>query len=143
MRPGVRAQKRPVSDLTWTLVQTVQQGGEKEAALALEELCKAYRYPIYALLRRSGHGDHDAEDLTQAFFQELICDETLLAARQSPWPRARHLSLIRVVVRLHSPRDDLRADAGRVAGVDQPHANGALQAERADFRKLFSHGRQP
>lgn len=39
---------------------------------ALESLCSAYWYPVYAFLRRLGHSAHDSEDLTQAFFTDLI-----------------------------------------------------------------------
>jgi RNA polymerase sigma-70 factor (ECF subfamily) len=41
-------------------------------AAALEQLCRAYWYPLYAYVRRSGHGAHDAQDLTQAFFAKLF-----------------------------------------------------------------------
>jgi len=35
-------------------------------------LCRAYWYPLYAFVRRKGHGPHDAQDLTQAFFARLL-----------------------------------------------------------------------
>lgn len=66
----------------WTLVQAVQHGSPEDAARAMEELCKGYWYPIYAFLRRSGHAAHDAEDLTQAFFQRLITEGGLLEAEK-------------------------------------------------------------
>ncbi len=47
---------------------------------ALAELCKAYWYPIYAYVRRQGHHEHDAHDLTQAFFARLLEKETIAAA---------------------------------------------------------------
>lgn len=48
-------------------------GGEgAQAANALEELCLAYWYPLYAYVRRRGHGRQDAEDLTQEFFSRLL-----------------------------------------------------------------------
>ncbi|MDZ4288425.1 MAG: hypothetical protein U0984_10735 [Prosthecobacter sp.] len=28
--------------------------------------------PLYAFVRRSGHGEHDAQDLTQEFFARLL-----------------------------------------------------------------------
>ncbi len=66
----------------WTLVQAVQGGNAADAALAMEQLCKGYWYPIYAYLRRSGHGTEDAEDLTQAFFHRLITDDAIQSVRQ-------------------------------------------------------------
>src|SRR5439155_26418131 len=35
-------------------------------------LCRAYWPPIYAFLRRKGHGQPDAQDLTQEFFARLL-----------------------------------------------------------------------
>lgn len=64
----------------WTLVTRVRQGGEIKRA-ALEELCGLYWYPIYVFLRRRGHPQHDAEDLTQGFFVKLLGDETFDAAQ--------------------------------------------------------------
>jgi len=39
---------------------------------ALEKLCQAYWYPLYAYVRRRGHPAQDAQDLTQAFFARLL-----------------------------------------------------------------------
>lgn len=58
----------------------VREGGLVRRA-ALEELCGLYWYPIYAFLRRRGHPQHDAEDLTQGFFMKLLGDETFDAAK--------------------------------------------------------------
>ena len=41
-------------------------------AQALDQLCRTYWYPLYAFVRRKGHGPHDAQDLTQAFFTRLL-----------------------------------------------------------------------
>jgi RNA polymerase sigma factor (sigma-70 family) len=57
------------------------RGSEAESARALEELCRHYWFPIYATLRRAGHSTHDAEDLTQGFFAELMSNRTLFAAQ--------------------------------------------------------------
>ncbi len=39
---------------------------------ALEELCRTYWFPLYAYVRRRGHGKEDAEDLTQEFFARFL-----------------------------------------------------------------------
>ena len=39
---------------------------------ALESLCAAYWFPLYAYVRRHGFSKEDAEDLTQAFFAKLL-----------------------------------------------------------------------
>jgi RNA polymerase sigma-70 factor (ECF subfamily) len=42
------------------------------ARAALEKLCQAYWYPLYAYVRRRGHSPEDAQDLTQTFFTRLL-----------------------------------------------------------------------
>jgi RNA polymerase sigma-70 factor (ECF subfamily) len=51
-----------------------------DARAALAELCAAYWYPIYALVRRLGHGEPDALDLTQEYFARLLEKPVLAAA---------------------------------------------------------------
>jgi RNA polymerase sigma-70 factor (ECF subfamily) len=51
-----------------------------EAAAALEDLCRVYWYPLYAYVRRCGQSPHDAQDLTQEFFQRLLAKGWLKAA---------------------------------------------------------------
>jgi len=49
-------------------------GGERsaEADRALEDLCRAYWYPLYAYVRRQGYSSEDAQDLVQDFFARLL-----------------------------------------------------------------------
>src|SRR4051812_18417662 len=77
-----RARHSSFPTTRWTLVQMVQSGAAEDAAGAMEALCGRYWYPIYAYLRRKGHGQHDAEDFTQAFFAELISEDALQAVRR-------------------------------------------------------------
>src|SRR5438094_6997550 len=56
----------------WSVVLAAGQPASAAAAMALEELCCTYWYPLYAFVRRKGHGPHDAQDLTQAFFARLL-----------------------------------------------------------------------
>ena len=43
-----------------------------ESAAALETLCRAYWYPLYAYARWRGRGPEEARDLTQEFFVRLL-----------------------------------------------------------------------
>jgi hypothetical protein len=56
----------------WSVVLTAGQNASPDAEAALEKLCRAYWYPLYAYVRRRGHGPHDAQDLTQEFFARLL-----------------------------------------------------------------------
>jgi RNA polymerase sigma factor (sigma-70 family) len=56
----------------WTVVLAAGERGTPQSDLALEELCRAYWFPLYAYVRRRGHTKEDAEDLTQAFFAGFL-----------------------------------------------------------------------
>lgn len=56
----------------WSLFLRAGHSGSADSEVALEGLCRTYWYPIYAFTRRQGHGPHDAQDLTQAFFARLL-----------------------------------------------------------------------
>jgi len=64
----------------WSVVLAAGQGSETQAAQALEQLCRAYWYPLYAYARRWGHGPDDAQDLTQEFFARLLAKDYLAKA---------------------------------------------------------------
>jgi RNA polymerase sigma-70 factor (ECF subfamily) len=61
----------------WSVVLAAGQGGSRQAAEALERLCSAYWYPLYAHVRRRGYNEHDARDLTQSFFAHLFQNDAL------------------------------------------------------------------
>ncbi|HAB18043.1 MAG TPA: RNA polymerase subunit sigma-24 [Verrucomicrobiales bacterium] len=52
----------------------------EQAAQALETLCRAYWYPLFAYLRYRGYTLHQAEDLTQAYFAQVLAKNYLAAA---------------------------------------------------------------
>jgi len=56
----------------WSLVVTAGSQRSEDADAALAQLCEAYWYPLYAFLRTRGHRAEEAQDLTQAFFLQVI-----------------------------------------------------------------------
>ena len=64
---------RSFSATRWSVV--LAAAGDAEDALAA--LCRAYWFPLYAFIRRQGIAPHDAEDLTQGFFQHLLAKGAL------------------------------------------------------------------
>lgn len=58
----------------WSLVAAARpdEASQTRAREALEELCRAYWYPLYAFVRSRGYSAVDAQDLTQAFFARII-----------------------------------------------------------------------
>ena len=63
----------PFPTTRWSRV--ARAGDDARAALA--ELCAAYWYPIYAMIRRMGYAD--ALDLTQGYFARLL-EKPVIAA---------------------------------------------------------------
>ena len=61
----------------WSLVLRARAEDTVNRRVALEELCRAYWYPLYAFLRRSGRGVEDAQDLAQDFFARLLDGQLL------------------------------------------------------------------
>jgi RNA polymerase sigma-70 factor (ECF subfamily) len=97
----------------WTLVERANGALDAEAAEALATLCDAYWYPIYAFIRRSGHGPHDAEDLTQGFFARLL-EKDILAAADPAKGKLRTFLLTCVRNYLHN--EHARASSERRGG---------------------------
>jgi RNA polymerase sigma-70 factor (ECF subfamily) len=56
----------------WSTVLAAREASTAESRDALEALCRAYWYPLYAFVRRQGADPEDARDLTQAYFARLL-----------------------------------------------------------------------
>ena len=58
----------------WSLIDAARPADASQSRVrgALEELCRAYWYPLYAFVRSRGYSAEDAQDLTQAFFARII-----------------------------------------------------------------------
>jgi DNA-directed RNA polymerase specialized sigma24 family protein len=141
--PAARAQ---FPTTHWTLVMRVREGeGVRQAAL--EELCQLYWYPIYAFLRRQGHSRHDAEDLTQGFFEKLLHDRTLEAAEAGRGRLRTFLmaSLERHLADQHRRKSALKRGGGRqIIAFDDLKAEERYAIEPKDLRdpagvQTFSH----
>lgn len=65
----------------WSVVLAAAGPNASEAGRALEKLCRDYWPPLYTYARRNGYSVHDAEDLTQGFFEQLLEKNYLGSAR--------------------------------------------------------------
>ncbi len=66
----------------WTVVRAAGLTTSPQVDAALESLCSAYWFPLYAYVRRHGFPKEDAEDLTQAFFAKLLERRDFAALKQ-------------------------------------------------------------
>lgn len=101
----------------WSLVLRARAGEESAARAALSDLCRMYWYPLYAFARRSGCGHHDAEDLTQGLFSDLIRRESLAAADPA---RGRFRSFLLGAMKHHLADERARDRAEKRGGGATP-----------------------
>ena len=78
--PPVMDGAREFATTHWSVVLAAHQGSSMAAGQALESLCRAYWYPLYAFVRRSGVDPEDSRDLTQEFFARLLAKGWLSVA---------------------------------------------------------------
>lgn len=64
----------------WSLIARAKGDDAAAARDAMEKLCAAYWFPLYAWVRQRGHGPEDAQDLVQSFFLRLLERDTFAAA---------------------------------------------------------------
>jgi DNA-directed RNA polymerase specialized sigma24 family protein len=65
----------------WSVVLVAGRRSSPDSRQALEALCRVYWYPLYAYVRRRVVDINEAQDLTQAFFAELLAKNYVGAAR--------------------------------------------------------------
>jgi RNA polymerase sigma-70 factor (ECF subfamily) len=116
----------------WSLVIRAGAPDSPQARAALDELCAAYWYPVYAFVRRQKNDPDRALDLTQAFFARLLEKGVLATVEKG---KGRFRSFMRVVCK-HFLIDEIRrakADpAANVLSIDAHDAESRYQFEPAD-----------
>lgn len=76
----------PDPNFATTQWHVVRNAGDADSAVAngaLQQLCQQYWYPLYVYVRRQGLDSTAAEDLTQAFFADLLEREDIRDADPS------------------------------------------------------------
>jgi RNA polymerase sigma factor (sigma-70 family) len=76
-------QPRCFATTHWSVVLTAGLKDTERSQVALEKLCEAYWFPLYAYVRRRGYSKEDAQDLTQQFFARIIERDLVARADQS------------------------------------------------------------
>ena len=71
----------PFHTTCWSVVLAAGRDSHTdESVRALETLCQTYWYPVYAFVRHRVGDEHQAQDLTQSFFERLLEKRTLANA---------------------------------------------------------------
>jgi RNA polymerase sigma-70 factor (ECF subfamily) len=119
----------------WSLVLAAGDDTSPRATEALEQLCRAYWYPLYAYVRRRNFSAHEAQDLTQEFFARLLRNRELPKAGPEKG-RFRFFLLLRLKHFLINEWERLRAEkrgGGRSAlSLDELTAEQRYALEPSD-----------
>ena len=111
-----------------------------EARAALETLCAAYWFPLYAFIRGRGLPAHSAEDITQSFFARLL-EKGVLEAVDRSKGRLRAFLLAACKDFLANQRDyeqrKKRGGGRRFVPIDAEGRLGAAAAQGLTPEALF------
>jgi RNA polymerase sigma factor (sigma-70 family) len=127
----------------WSEVVAAGDATLPGAAEALERLCRAYWYPLYAYVRRCGHSAEDARDLTQEFFHRLLASDWIARADQGKGRFRTFLlcGLKNFLANEWQKSTRLKRGAGKVFvaldGLDAEERYRVEPAELASADKLF------
>jgi RNA polymerase sigma-70 factor (ECF subfamily) len=119
----------------WSVVLTAGCNDSPQAAAALEALCRAYWYPVYAHVRRRCYPVEDARDLTQEFFARLLAKQWLKAADRN---RGRFRTFLLAALdhflanEWHRARREKRGGGQELLSWDQLSAERRFRSEPAD-----------
>lgn len=119
----------------WTAVIQARDGGDETAFAALSQLCAAYWTPVYAYIRGTTADAHDAEDLTQGFFADLLRRDFLAGVTAE---KGRFRAFLLASVKHYLANDRRKRAAGKRGSglaplpLDFPGAEAALQGLGTD-----------
>ena len=129
-----RAEARVFPHTRWSVVLAATQQPSPEADAALETICRAYWYPLYGFVRRSGQSPQDAQDLTQEFFRHLLERRWLKAADRE---KGRLRTFLVTALKHFMAKEWRRASARKRGGgqsqvpIDTAFAESRFAAETA------------
>lgn len=124
----------------WSVVLAAAQTAAPEFNDALTTLCSDYWYPLYAFVRRLGHGRDDALDLTQAFFACLLEKRYL---RQADRARGRFRSFLLASLKHFIADERDRAHALKRGGAQSIVSLDALRDAEGRYALEPSGGLTP
>jgi RNA polymerase sigma-70 factor (ECF subfamily) len=134
MNPGVdpdRPETVGFPSTRWSLILDAGSPASSQARAALEELCSAYWYPLYAFIRRKGHGPDRALDLTQEFFARLLEKDFFTAIDQRKGRFRAYLQVACGNFLIDSWRRNHEVSASAIS-IDARTAEGRYVIEPAD-----------
>ena len=124
---------------SWTVVLAAGRGNMPQAKAALEQLCAAYWFPLYAYIRRRGYSKEDSEDLTQGFFARFLSENLFVAADSE---RGRFRSFLLGTLKHFLANEWRRSQCGKRGG-QAVHVNIDWLDADAQFQVAAAAGQNP
>ena len=78
----------------WSIIENVDSSDEDRNQALIGLLLSKYWKPVYCYLRRKGHNNEQAKDLTQGFFHEVVLGRNLIQKADQSKGRFRSFLLI-------------------------------------------------
>ncbi len=97
----------------WSVILEADHEDSTRRMAALEKLCQTYWQPVYAFVRHGGYEVHDAQDLTQGFFAQLLARDAL---RNLDPRKGKFRSFLLVLLRHFIANEAKRAGAAKRGG---------------------------
>jgi RNA polymerase sigma-70 factor (ECF subfamily) len=125
----------------WSVIDKIAADGDTPDQVLINELLKKYWKPVYCFLRRKGHDNEQAKDLTQGFFEEVVLGRELIKRADQARGRFRTFLLVALeqyLARVHRkhtakkriPKDQL-LQLDKIDPADLPEPVGQLTPEQS------------
>ncbi len=132
--PDVPEGARQFRSTHWSVVLAAGDTQSPQTSRALEKLCVAYWFPLYAFVRRQGWNPHDSQDLTQAFFAYLL-EKKAFGKADPNKGKFRSFLLASLTNFLNNERDKAqrlkRGGGAEIFPLDVEHGEERFQADLA------------
>jgi DNA-directed RNA polymerase specialized sigma24 family protein len=92
----------------WSLIEDIKTDQDKDRAL-IGLLLERYWKPVYCYLRRKGHDNEQAKDLTQAFLHEVVLKRDLV--RRADRTKGRFRSYLLYALNRYMTKQSLKENA--------------------------------
>ena len=136
-RDSERGGRGEFAPTAWTVIVKAQQTDSPSYLQAMDGLCRAYWYPVYAYIRRRGYSGADAQDCAQELLSSLITPAGLANVdRQKGRFRSYLLGAVKNLLAKRSERQGTvkRGGGAVMLAIDETDAEGRYLHEPQDLR---------
>jgi RNA polymerase sigma-70 factor (ECF subfamily) len=129
--PSDEREPRAFATSNWSMIVRAGASASAGTQAALADLCRIYWYPLYWFTRSRGLPQHDAEDLIQAFFEDMLRRNAIAQANAT---RGRFRTFLLTSLRNFHSHQRARAGALKRGGGSELISLDAVDAAEKRFR---------